>query len=112
MGTPDGPLNPFQPVSMMTSLVMPDPEIGAVGQIHIPVEYWNALEQMNVLPSLMSNNSMKLAKNLTLFTVYPEAVKVRQIFEAYVTYRWHRGLSLIRKYTNYGTINDCRCLSL
>ena len=40
----------FKPVLMMTSLVMPDPETGAAGRIHILVECWNAREQMNVLP--------------------------------------------------------------
>ena len=72
----------FKPVLMMTSLVMPDPETGAAGRIHILVECWNAREQMNVLPLLMSNNSMKMEKNRILFTVYPEAVKVRQIFKS------------------------------
>ena len=109
MGTPDGPLNPFQPVSMMTSLVMPDPETGAAGRIHIPVECWNAQEPMNVQPLLMLNNWMKMKKNLTLFTVYPEAVKVRQIFESYVTYFWHRALSSTRKYSNFGIINNHWC---
>ena len=79
--TLEGPINFFQLVSMMTSLAMPDPETGAAGRIHIPVECWNAQEPMNVQPLLMLNNSMKMEKNLTLFTVYPEAVKVRQIFE-------------------------------
>ena len=78
-----GQRNHFKLVSMMMFLVMPNPETGVVGQIHILVESWNVLE-MNVPLSLMSNNSMKMAKNQTSFTAYQEAVKVSQIFEVFV----------------------------
>ena len=49
----------------------------------------------------MSNNSMKMEKNLTLFTVYPEAVKVSQIFEAYVLICCTRPLTLRLKVDNH-----------
>ena len=67
----------------MMFLVMPNPETGVVGQIHILVDFRNVLE-MNVPLSLTSNNSMKMAKNQTSFTAYQEAVKVSQIFKIFV----------------------------
>ena len=60
---------------MKMSLVMPDQETGAVGQILILVEFWN-VPATNAPPLLMLNNLMKMDRSQTLSIASVEAAKV------------------------------------